>query len=348
MFRISLDRLDDLFAGIARDRVLYVPMERAGVMDFGIWPPKTPETHVCLDYLNTLRSIKDFFLPQTENIVAFKREGKKITIIPSQKEPAPFAVFGARGCDVRSLDVLDRVFLSDPVDTFYKAQRDNGVILSLACAEPEETCFCSAFDIDATEPPGDVVMRVVGDFLCWEAKTPAGEALTDTLKDVLSEAGSEDKAKVEEHRKAAKTAMEELPLARLSLEGWGSEKLLEKFGSAFWGKLSQACVGCGTCTYICPTCQCYDIQDFDTGHGIKRFRCWDSCMFSDFTLMAHGNPRKSQLERFRQRFMHKLVYFPDNNDGMYSCVGCGRCISKCSISMNIVKVIKALGGNANV
>ncbi|MBR3964202.1 MAG: 4Fe-4S dicluster domain-containing protein, partial [Clostridia bacterium] len=96
--------------------------------------------------------------------------------------------------------------------------------------------------------------------------------------------------------------------------------------------------------FVCPTCQCYDIKDFDTGHGIKRFRCWDSCMYSDFTKMAHGNPRLTQVERFRQRFMHKLVYYPSNHDGMFSCVGCGRCISSCPVSMNIVKVMKELGG----
>ena len=35
------------------------------------------------------------------------------------------------------------------------------------------------------------------------------------------------------------------------------------------------------------------------------------------------------MQRFRQRFMHKLVYYPANNDGMFSCVGCGRCVDKC-------------------
>ena len=345
MLKISLDKLDDLFAKIARDRKLYLPVMRGDQADFGLW---TPGTSVCLDYLNTARSIKDFFLPQTENIASFKREGKNLSVIPNQEAPAPFVVFGARGCDVRALDVLDRVFLSEPVDIFYKAQRENGVILALACAEPEETCFCAVFGIDATEPLGDVVMRIVGDTLFWEAKTPAGEALSNTLKDVLSEADSADNAKAEEHRKAGKSALEELPLSGLSLDGWDEKDLLEKFDSELWSKMSHACVGCGTCTYVCPTCQCYDIQDFDAGHCVKRFRCWDSCMFSDFTLMAHGNPRKSQLERFRQRFMHKLVYFPANNDGMYSCVGCGRCLMKCPVSMNIVKVIKALGGNKNV
>ena len=110
--------------------------------------------------------------------------------------------------------------------------------------------------------------------------------------------------------------------------------------------MSQTCLGCGTCTFVCPTCQCYDIKDFKTNKGVQRFRCWDSCMYSDFTKMAHGNNRNSQLERFRQRFMHKLVYFPANNEGIFGCVGCGRCLSRCPISMNIVKVMKKLGGNA--
>jgi ferredoxin len=348
MHKLSLDKIGSLLAAVARDRILYLPVAREGQAEFELW---TPETVPCLNRLNTARSIKDFFLPQTENIADFKREGKTVSITPSHEKPGPFAVFGARGCDVQGLHVLDKVFLSEPVDTFYRDQRENGVILSMACGEPEETCFCGAFGIDAAEPQGDVVTRVAGDCLYWEVKTPAGEALTEAVKDVLNEAGSADEARAEERKKAARAAMKELPLAGLSLEGWAGGSLMEKFESPLWAKLSQACVGCGTCTYVCPTCQCYDIQDFDTGHGIRRFRCWDSCMYSDFTLMAHGNPRKSQLERFRQRFMHKLVYFPANNEGMYSCVGCGRCVAKCPISMNIVKVIKALGAlrrDANV
>ncbi len=110
-----------------------------------------------------------------------------------------------------------------------------------------------------------------------------------------------------------------------------------------WKQLSESCLGCGTCTFVCPTCQCYDIKEFDSGKLVRRFRCWDSCMYSDFTKMSAGQPRPTQLERFRQRFMHKLVYFPDNNDGIFGCVGCGRCLAKCPIHMNIVKVVKTLG-----
>ena len=118
--------------------------------------------------------------------------------------------------------------------------------------------------------------------------------------------------------------------------------MLKIFHSDKWAGLSESCLGCGTCTFVCPTCQCYDIQEFNDGQTVRRFRCWDSCMYKDFTQMSAGQPRPTQKERFRQRFMHKLVYFPDNNDGLFGCVGCGRCLKRCPIHMNIVKVAKAL------
>ena len=121
-------------------------------------------------------------------------------------------------------------------------------------------------------------------------------------------------------------------------------QLLMVFDRPEWAELSKACLGCGTCTFVCPTCQCFDVRDFSTNQGVKRFRCWDSCMYSEFTKMAAENPRKNQMQRYRQRFMHKLCYFPSNNNGEYSCVGCGRCVKKCPQSLNIVKVIKKLGG----
>src|SRR5699024_9596043 len=107
----------------------------------------------------------------------------------------------------------------------------------------------------------------------------------------------------------ARAKMAKNPLADLDLTGFDGEHMMEKFNAPEWKDLYQACLGCGTCTFVCPTCQCYDIRDFDTGHGIQRYRCWDSCMYSDFTMMAAGTNRKTQMERFRQRFMHKLVYF---------------------------------------
>ncbi len=335
MKRIAKENLSALFQLIAEDRALYVPVKNGEQVNFANW---TESTEVDLDTLKTVKSPKDAFFPQSENLYTCYREGRKIKIEPEELVNQNFVVFGMKACDVKGVEVLDKVFLADPVDTFYAARREHGVIVAMACHEPEETCFCKVFGIDCANPVADVATWMVEGDLYWKALTEKGEALTAVVASVLEDT---DEAKVEEEKNAIHAIVEKLPYSNLSLEGWNGDVLSEKFDSPVWEELYKPCLACGTCTFVCPTCQCYDIKDYDTGHGIKRYRCWDSCMYSDFTMMAHGNNRTSQMQRFRQRFMHKLVYFPANNDGMYSCVGCGRCVEKCPASLNIVKVIKA-------
>ena len=265
------------------------------------------------------------------------------TATAETRDPAePFVLFGVRACDAASFGILDRVFLSNPVDAYYKARREKGVVVTVACREPETSCFCHTFGIDPAEPAGDVSCIFAGDSLYLDAKTEKGAALLDSLG-VLEDAADADLDVVEAEKTVARDNLAKTPLYDLTTEGFGAGKTMELFGSPKWAELSEACLGCGTCTFVCPTCQCYDIRDYDTGHGVQRYRCWDSCMFSEFTRMSAGQPRLTQVERFRQRFMHKLVYYPENNEGVFSCVGCGRCVVKCPQHLNIVKVIKTLG-----
>ena len=335
MKKIAKENLYALFQKIAEDNALYVPVNNGNQVNFANW---TESAEVNLDALKTVKSPKDAFFPQSENLYTCYKDGKKITIEPEELVNQNFVVFGMKACDVKGVEVLDKVFLAEPVDTFYAARRAHGTIVAMACHEPEETCFCKVFGIDCANPVADVATWMVDGELYWKALTEKGEALTTAVDSLLTDT---DEAKVEEAKKAIHAIVEKLPYSNLSLEGWNGDALSEKFDSPIWEELYKPCLACGTCTFVCPTCQCYDIKDYDTGHGIKRYRCWDSCMYSDFTMMAHGNNRTSQMQRFRQRFMHKLVYFPANNDGMYSCVGCGRCVEKCPSSLNIVKVIKA-------
>jgi heterodisulfide reductase subunit C len=335
MYKIARENLPALFRLIAESNELYLPCNINGQVNFAAWDD---DAEVDLDTLKTVKSPKDAFFPQSENLYTCKSVDKKLTIEPEELKNKDFVVFGMRGCDVQGVKVLDKVFLSDPVDSFYAARREHGIIVSMACHAPEETCFCKAFGIDASEPDGDVVLWIVDNDFYWKAFTEKGEKLTKAVEALLE---SCDEDKVSEEKSAIKNVIDKLPYSNLSLEGWNGDALTEKFESDIWNDLYKGCLACGTCTFVCPTCQCYDIKDYDTGNGVKRYRCWDSCMYSDFTMMAHGNNRTSQMQRFRQRFMHKLVYFPANNDGMYSCVGCGRCVEKCPASLNIVKVIKA-------
>ncbi|WP_418541065.1 4Fe-4S dicluster domain-containing protein [Massilistercora timonensis] len=339
MYKIKREDLPALFQKIAADQELYLPVRTADQTNFGVW---REEAEVDLDTLKTVKSPKDVFFPQSETLYTCYREGKKLSVEPETLKEQDFVVFGMKACDIKGVEVLDRVFLSDPIDTFYAARRDHGTIVALACHEPEETCFCKVFGVDAAHPAADVAAWMVEDTLYWKPETEKGQKLTEKLADILEkadDAGSETAVAEEEEK--IRAIIEELPYTHLSLEGWNGDVLMEKFESPLWEELYKPCLACGTCTFVCPTCQCYDIKDYDTGHGVQRYRCWDSCMYSDFTMMAHGNNRTSQKERFRQRFMHKLVYFPANNDGMYSCVGCGRCVEKCPASLNIVKVVKA-------
>ena len=337
MYKIAKENLSALFREISKTQELYLPIKTAGQVNFGAW---TEDCEVDIDTLKSVKSPKDAFFPQSENLYTCTTEDKKIKITPEELKSQDFVVFGMKGCDVQGVEVLDKVFLSNPVDSFYQARRNHGTIVAMACSEPEDSCFCKVFGIDCANPGGiaDVAVWNTPDYLYWNALTEKGEKLTSIVSELLTES---DETAVNSLKDDIHSIVEKLPYMDLSLEGWGGDALDDKFNSPIWEELYKPCLACGTCTFVCPTCQCYDIRDYDTGHGVQRYRCWDSCMYSDFTMMAHGNNRTSQMQRYRQRFMHKLVYYPANNDGMFSCVGCGRCVDKCPSSLNIVKVIKA-------
>ena len=335
MYKIKKSELNALFAKIAESNGLYLPVKAAGKTNYAAW---SEAAQVDLDTLKTVKSPKDAFFPQSENLYSCSREEGKLKLNPEKLQSEPFVLFGVRGCDLKGLDVLDQVFLSTPVDSYYAARRDHGIIVTMACHAPETSCFCKVFGVDCAAPAGDVTTWMVGEELYWQPNTEKGETLTAQVKDLLEEA---DSSTVEAEQTAIRSIVEKLPYSNLSLNGWGAEAAQTRFDSPVWEKLYKPCLACGTCTFVCPTCQCYDIKDYNTGNGVQRFRCWDSCMYSDFTMMAHGNNRNSQMQRFRQRFLHKLAYFPANNNGMFSCVGCGRCVDSCPTNLNIVKVIKA-------
>ncbi|MBU2451923.1 MAG: 4Fe-4S dicluster domain-containing protein, partial [Proteobacteria bacterium] len=115
--------------------------------------------------------------------------------------------------------------------------------------------------------------------------------------------------------------------------------LLELHEAPFWDDVAFSCINCGTCTFVCPTCWCFDIQDETKRKSSTRIRNWDTCMSPLFTRHATGhNPRDTKTQRVRQRFMHKLKYFLDKYDQGIMCVGCGRCVKSCPVNIDIRNV----------
>ena len=339
MIKIERKNLPAFFKAVADKMPLYLPIKTAGEVNFGYY---TDGAEVDIDTLKTVKSPKGAFFPQSEDMMRFRIDGKNLTIEDIRSEKPDFVIFGVRACDYKAFSVLDNVFLGQPVDTYYKERRDAAIIFTLACGKPQESCFCPVFGIDATQPEGDVTCWLDENALYMQPNTEKGDKVLAVTRDLQQDGGDEQ---VEKIKADAKKVLEKLPYAKLDMSRFKPENLIELFASPLWQPMSEACLGCGACTFVCPTCQCFDIRDFKTDKGVLRFRCWDSCMYSDFTQMAAANPRTTQMQRFRQRFMHKLVYYPAQYGGTYSCVGCGRCVNKCPQHLNIVKVIKQLGAS---
>lgn len=345
MLSIAKDKIDSLFELIGSKQPLYLPVDNnSGKADFAKWQKGTKLS----EKLKTTRSAKDFFFPKTEHLVSYEMSGKEVKVVDPRKNVEDFVIFGVRACDARGFTAIDNVYLNmNPVDSYYKNRREHGTVIVLACNEPAKTCFCSTFGIDASlaKPAGDVSCWLADGKYYFEANTDKGKAFVENAKSALEDA---DTSAVEACRKDIAEKVEKLPFAHLDLSKFQGKDMLKIFNSKIWDKVSEPCVGCGTCTYVCPTCMCFDVRDFATSNGVRQIRCWDSCMYNDFTQMAAENPRHTQKKRSRQRFMHKLMYYPMAHDGMFSCVGCGRCVENCPVNMNIVKVIKAVNESDDI
>ena len=248
MYKIAKSNLPALFRAIAETKELYLPIRRAGQVNFGPW---SEDAEVDVETLKTVKSPKDVFFPQSENLYSCEREGKDIKIEPQALQDQEFVVFGMKACDIKGVEVLDKVFLADPIDTFYAARRDHGIIVAMACHEPEESCFCKVFGVDCADPEksaADVAVWMLGDDLMWKAITEKGEALTKAVESLLENADA-DSDKLEEEKNNIRAIVEKLPYSNLSLEGWGGDKLEEKFNSPKWEELYKPCLACGTCTF---------------------------------------------------------------------------------------------------
>ena len=214
MYKIAKENLPALFQCIAKEQELYLPVKKSGQTNFAAWD-ETVE--VDLDTLKTVKSPKDAFFPQSENLYTVQKEGKKLSIEPETLKEQKFVVFGMKACDVQGVKVLDNVFLSEPVDTFYAARREHGTIVAMACHEPEESCFCKVFGIDGANPDADVAVWMIEEELYWKALTEKGEALTASVKELLVE--DSDIEKIEAEKNAIHAIIEKLPYSNLSLEG---------------------------------------------------------------------------------------------------------------------------------
>lgn len=322
--REALNQLVD--AWIAAGKVVAGPRRVQG--DLVLYKPLSASGDLLLDgFVRPANSIKDFIFPRHEKLYGYRIQGKQIELTEAEPFQREQIILGARPCDAASLPILDHVFHWDYEDVFYNRRREQTTIVTLACREHDDHCFCTSVGLGPDAGQGsDALLFDLGDGT-YEVRplTDKGKALFDgqTLpSEAVGKAGRGPDPSVD------------VAAVQRFLDG--------PFEHPAWPALSLRCMGCGACAYHCPTCHCFDIADEGNAAGGSRVRNWDTCQSTMFTMHASGhNPRNAQGQRQRQRVYHKYRIYPEKF-GVVACTGCGNCTRNCPVSLGVRTVLEAV------
>jgi sulfhydrogenase subunit beta (sulfur reductase) len=293
-----------------------------------------------MNLLNTRLSPKSIVYPQSEIMFKYTLdENQKDHNILKEidKDYSPRGVIGIRPCDAKAFLLVKANFdAPEYKDPYWIKSYKATTFVGYACNIPCNTCFCTTAGCGPFHEQGlDLLLVDAGDYYL-------SKIITEKGKNLLTAAGWSEKtdaAAAGDQIASMKQAAEAKITARVATNKLKDKKTTELFEASFWEEVAFACINCGTCTYVCPTCWCFDIQDEAYGSSGIRMRNWDSCMYPLFTFHGSGhNPRDTKMQRVRQRFMHKLKYYVDRYENGIQCVGCGRCIRHCPVNIDIRKV----------
>lgn len=335
---LKKQRLPGLLERLMKERQVFAPVKKGEVI---LIREIDSPSQVLLEYKNAKESPKAVLFPQRETLFRYRTErGRAEVEVPSGAARGR-VLFGVRPCDARGLLLLDKVFGGGCSDPYYMDRRNGTLVVSLGCADPNPSCFCLSMGGGPCSAEGsDVLLLDLGGGYLAEAVSEKGGAL---LADPAFEESDEESLSLAEKIKRQSEASMKPVAVKENLK----KELDRLFSDPVWNTLAESCLSCGICTYLCPTCHCFDLCDETSGPAGERLRVWDSCQFPLFTRQASGfNPRPTGNERFRQRIMHKFSYLPETQ-AMLGCVGCGRCVTECPVNLDIREVVTSLSeGNA--
>lgn len=340
---VASDGLTGVAATLAKSgRRVLVPVEKpASAKPSVVFEPYEPG--IAMTLAKATVPPKEAVLPECETLMTFKKSrdpgdlSKTTVELACVEQKEPTVIFACRTCDARGFAAFDKPFLEGPyADPYYRARRESLTVVSLTCATGCETCFCHWVGGGPTSPLGsDVLITGIEGGYVFQAVTQRGEEL---LEATGLEDGAEKFPLAEAARKATWASLvpaPDLKEAQASLKAMFEDE-------AFWEAETARCISCGACTYICPTCYCFNITDEGEPQspcGGKRLRSWDNCMSSRYTREASGhNPRAQKFQRMRNRVSHKFWTYPENW-GSFLCSGCGRCITHCPVCLDIRAIV---------
>jgi sulfhydrogenase subunit beta (sulfur reductase) len=321
---IKKEALSELFGYLtSTGKKIFAPVKKKEYTTFSF---TTRYEEINMAYIQTKISAKSAAFPKIEKLLKYKveKDGQSFEEYDTEKFPE-VVIWGAHPCDAAAFHPLNAVFTWETKDKYFTKRLENLLVIGLSCTAHDEYCFCTSVGVHPGDTKGsDILLTPLpdGDYLA-EIITPKGLAVSEAVPALFSPAPEVDKENLVT-QVTNRFSVEEL-----------HTKINGMFDHPVWKEQALRCIGCGACTYVCPICSCFDIQDEGGIYGGLRYRCWDSCGFGHFTIHTSGhNPRETQDTRWRQRLMHKFSYQPQRQE-VYGCVGCGRCSRSCPVDMNI-------------
>jgi sulfhydrogenase subunit beta (sulfur reductase) len=311
--------LETWISSIAQERTLVAP-KRSG--DLILFASVKSADEIAFDFENTALSPKEFLFPKTDTLFTVERNDGDVEVKPATITEET-VIFGIRPCDARGIAELDSPYLGDPADSVWAQRRDKTTLIGLACNKPAPQCFCTGMGGSPNESAHvDIMLTEAENGYIVEAVTEKGENLLRGVE--LKESDIEVS----------------VPSCPTTVNSEGVVDAVKKvFDHPYWSRLADRCIHCNICAYVCPTCYCFDIRDYSNKGQIDRLRTWESCQSKGFTRIAGGHdPRADKGSRLRQRFCHKLLYFPEQF-GPIGCVGCGRCVVACPVNIDIREIV---------
>jgi sulfhydrogenase subunit beta (sulfur reductase) len=330
------DKLKNFVGSLAKDADVYVPVKNGDTVEFRKFDNSADI------FLKRPANIgpKSVIFPQCETLLSFEyqkknpEDPKKMDVdLKTEINFQQTYIFGCRPCDARGFNIYDRPFLeTDTVDQYYKERRNKTTIISMACEFPFTACFCTSVGGGLADKTGsDILMTELDSGYFFEAVTDKGNA---ALKNSILQDGESYKQTAEKKQSDSDKLLKDI---YKDLNKTVSKELFEL--DEFWKKTVSKCISCGACTFLCPTCYCFNITDEKNVSKGERIRTWDACMYCHYTLEASGhNPRPTKYQRYKNRVGHKFYFYPEKYDGPIACVGCGRCIRYCPESVDISEI----------
>ncbi len=291
-----------------------------------------------LDYINFSLPPKEFLFEMKEKLYDWKKkQDGSFEIKAPEYNRETKILFGIRACDAYAIAYMDKFFTENFVDANYIARREATYVVALNCETPGEGCFCTSTDTGPFASRGaDLIFTPIDDKYLVEAGTGKGNKLIDAARNLFmkAEQGMLDR-KAELLEKVKSSFNTEIDLRDV-------KDLLERnYDNPIWDQFTAKCVECNGCTFVCPTCVCFNVTEKAEDNEGSRHRCWDSCQSSFFTRNAGDHNTRNETSKFRYRIYDKLKYISDKF-GMNGCVGCGRCMATCLGHISFIDIVNAL------